>query len=80
MPAKRRARNTEAIRIIGAALGASRAYRSWRAVRRRIASMAHRRAVAISRPAGLAAEASGHDTSASATASWAASSASPNRR
>src|SRR5256714_857762 len=57
--------------------GASRAYRSWRAVRRRIASIARRRAVAISQPAGLAGQASGHDTSASATASWAASSASP---
>ncbi len=56
---------------------ASRAYRSCRAVRRRIASIARRRAVAISQPAGLAGEASGHDTSASATASWAASSASP---
>src|SRR5829696_6505814 len=56
---------------------ASRAYRSWRAVRRRIASIARRRPVAISQPAGLAGEASGHDTSASATASWAASSASP---
>jgi hypothetical protein len=56
---------------------ASRAYRSWMAVRRRIASIARRRAVAISQPAGLAGEASGHDTSASATASWAASSASP---
>jgi hypothetical protein len=56
---------------------ASRAYRSFRAVRRRIASIARRRAVAISQPAGFAGEASGHDTSASATASWAASSASP---
>src|SRR5215213_4458935 len=56
---------------------ASRAYLSWRAVRRRIASIARRRAVAISQPTGLAGEASGHDTSASATASWAASSASP---
>ena len=60
-----------------ASSAASRAYRSCRAVRRRIASIARRRAVAISQPAGLAGAASGHDTSASATASWAASSASP---